>query len=222
MFYSDYIEGNEFIKFNNGNIVLPQIVDIMRIFEVKGKYAYVDGGVENARKQYGDYWVIFLTEPVLPIISNPTNEDSDNDGLFDGKAQDYKGKIIAPQDSNPLVTDGPVGMWKTHIENVTKNDIPSELGDWYGYSQQSDLSMFPELNKVINDLSEYADWGTEYINLLSDNSGVEGFAAFMDEWTYLCLESDIIDISSDDYKNVAALVPLIENLKPPAMLGRIE
>lgn len=83
MFYSDCAEENKFIKFNNGNIELPQVADIMRIFEVNGIYAYVDSGVEEARKQYGDCWAIFLTEPVLPIISDPTSVDSDGDGRVD-------------------------------------------------------------------------------------------------------------------------------------------
>ena len=85
MFYSDCAEENEFIKFKNGNIELPQVADIMRIFEVNGIYAYVDGGVEEARKQYGDCWAIFLTEPVLPIISDPTSVDGDGDGIIDIK-----------------------------------------------------------------------------------------------------------------------------------------
>ena len=83
MFYSDCAEENKFIKFNNGNIELPQVADIMHIFEVNGIYAYVDGGVEEARKQYGDCWAIFLTEPVLPIISDPTSVDGDGDGYSD-------------------------------------------------------------------------------------------------------------------------------------------
>ena len=89
MFYSDCAEENKFIKFNNGKIELPQVADIMRIFEVNGIYAYVDGGVEEARKQYGDCWAIFLTEPVLPIISDPTSVDGDGDGIFD-KFDDQK------------------------------------------------------------------------------------------------------------------------------------
>ena len=92
MFYSDCAEENEFIKFKNGNIELPQVADIMRIFEVNGIYAYVDGGVEAARKQYGDCWAIFLTEPVLPIISDPTSVDGDGDGIldrYDGEALVY-------------------------------------------------------------------------------------------------------------------------------------
>ena len=80
MFYSDCAEENEFIKFKNGHIELPQVADIMRIFEVNGIYAYVDGGLEEARKQYGDCWAIFLTEPVLPIISDPTDLSGDGDG----------------------------------------------------------------------------------------------------------------------------------------------
>lgn len=70
----------------------------MRIFEVNGIYAYVDGGVEEARKQYGDCWAIFLTEPVLPIISDPTSVDSDGDSVSDAEETMLNGK-------NPLILD---------------------------------------------------------------------------------------------------------------------
>lgn len=61
--------------------------------------------------------------------SNPNNEDSDNDGLLDGKAQYHKGKALAPTDPKPLVVTSSNGLWKTHIEK-----IESEEKTTYGYS----------------------------------------------------------------------------------------
>ena len=110
MFYSDCAEENEFIKFKNGHIELPQVADIMRIFEVNGIYAYVDGGVEEARKQYGDCWAIFLTEPVLPIISDPTSVDGDGDGLPDGNDP-----VMLSCNNNSEVRDNLLGV---NIKNV--------------------------------------------------------------------------------------------------------
>ena len=107
MFYSDCAKENEFIKFKNGNIELPQVADIMRIFEVNGIYAYVDGGVEEARKQYGDCWAIFLTEPVLPIVSDPTSEDGDKDSVLD------------INDSKPLLNDISTGIWQEDDEDYS-------------------------------------------------------------------------------------------------------
>lgn len=60
------------------------------------------------------------------LYSNPCMVDSDNDGLLDGKEQrDIYGKIIAPKDQNPLVADGPIGVWKEHISS-TVNGTPSQ------------------------------------------------------------------------------------------------
>lgn len=83
MFYSDFVKESKFITFDNGVINLPQVADVMRIFEENGEYAYVDGGIEKAREQYGNYWAIFLTRPILPILSDPTAPDSDGDMIPD-------------------------------------------------------------------------------------------------------------------------------------------
>lgn len=84
MFYSDFVKESKFITFDNGVINLPHVADVMRIFEENGEYAYVDGGIEKAREQYGNSWAVFLTRPILPIWSDPTSEDGDKDDLPDG------------------------------------------------------------------------------------------------------------------------------------------
>ena len=57
----------------------------------------------------------------LPILSDPTEKDSDGDGLLDGESQYYNGKNIAPPDPDKLKMNGPKNIWKTHIEQI-KND----------------------------------------------------------------------------------------------------
>ena len=63
------------------------------------------------------------------MYSNPEKEDSDGDGLFDGKAQYHNGKALAPTDPDPINVTGEFNMWKTHIE-----EIKSETKTAYGYS----------------------------------------------------------------------------------------
>lgn len=110
------------------------------------------------------------TTRITPIISNPGSEDSDEDGLLDNDYQyGSNGKIIAPKEKkeNRLKTDGPIGMWKKHIEAAQSTSVPYTLGDWYGRTSldlkntgtEGFEAGFKELdfwlNKVSNDIKEY-------------------------------------------------------------------
>ena len=72
---------------------------------------------------------------ILPVTSNPTKADSDGDGLLDKTyTYDDNGNIIAPKDENVWESDGPIGLWTAHRDNLIRNNnsFPSELGKWYG------------------------------------------------------------------------------------------
>jgi len=45
--------------------------------------------------------------------SDPANDDTDGDGLNDGKRGEYNGKVLLPIDPNPTKYDGPNGIWQT-------------------------------------------------------------------------------------------------------------
>ncbi len=64
----------------------------------------------------------FISLSFLPILSDPTNKDSDGDGLLDGESQYYKGKKIAPQDPNRLKMNGPNNIWKIHIAQIKNGE----------------------------------------------------------------------------------------------------
>ena len=58
----------------------------------------------------------------LPILSDPTEKDSDGDGLLDGESQYYNGKNIAPPDPDKLKMNGPKNIWKKHIAQIKNNE----------------------------------------------------------------------------------------------------
>ena len=54
--------------------------------------------------------------------SDPNKEDSDGDGLLDGKATYVNSKKVAPKDPDPLKRNGPENAWKTHIAQIESGE----------------------------------------------------------------------------------------------------
>lgn len=94
------------------------------------------------------------TPPVkyLPILSDPTKEDSDGDGLIDGEPQYYKytvnggeyTKLIAPTDPAPMSYTGPKNLWKTQISQMKYGVVGHEYGN--------DIDLDVEVDKDIADM----------------------------------------------------------------------
>ena len=153
---------------------------------------------------------------VVPILSDPTSEDGDGDGLLDGKRYEINGRIIAPKDPNPLRIDGPAGVWKKHIESA-RGDVPTMVDRWYGESQVNEykyVTHFVQNNiKILTTqmlknemygianianldkektacILDIADW-RNYLDLNSSNSGIEGFDSLKSEAVLMTLSGDI-------------------------------
>ena len=92
------------------------------------EFFYVESGLERY-KTAAAHEALWKSR-VLPINSDPTREDSDGDGLLDGISQEENGIKIAPKDQSPLYYDGPVNMWKNHIEQM-KYDNHSNVATEY-------------------------------------------------------------------------------------------
>lgn len=138
---TDYKEinfGCNLIKFENGIVTLPTYGACV---DYKSELTYVERGLNRfgdviiSDKSFLDY--VYETVRVLPIVSDPTSEDGDGDGLLDGKAlslpisdteNNHNTKIIAPQDPNPLKTDGPDGVWRKHIE-IQEKEVATEYNN---------------------------------------------------------------------------------------------
>lgn len=121
MFFANKLGNCQLIKFEDNEIKLPSVNKIIAELD---EIAYVQSGLLKAKIQYRDCFDEFLCLTVLPVISDPTNEDSDNDGLLDGKVQEYNGKIIAPQDKEPLKPNGPSGVWSRYINEMSSSEVP--------------------------------------------------------------------------------------------------
>lgn len=152
---------NQLIKWDNDNIMLPTLQEYCD--EIN------NSKVKKAMREYvKENWEPLLNINVMPTTSNPMNEDSDGDGLLDGKPYEYNDEILAPADNDPLVPNGSKDIWLTHIENAKNKNIPEEIGHWYGYTD-------PQLN----------------------NTELAGFQALYDEFLYL-VENDKIDLLKID------------------------
>lgn len=134
-----------------------------------------DGIPDNIElKYFGEQLTSAMTyEQYLASIycgSDPAKADSDNDGLLDGKTQynDKDNTIIAPIDPSPTQANGPIGMWKTHINNAKRDNIPTTLNKWHGKTQ-------PDL----------------------ENTGTEGIDAFIQEVYYLISINELSLFQSD-------------------------
>lgn len=57
---------------------------------------------------------------VYDYYSNPTKEDTDGDGLFDGKAVVIEGKTAIPKDQEPKIKNGIDGIWTKQVEQLLK------------------------------------------------------------------------------------------------------
>lgn len=66
------------------------------------------------------------------MYSDPNSIDSDGDGLYDNsqrviKDQNNNDKIVAPKDTQPLIVNGPKGIWQSQYNIEVNGDIPCSL-----------------------------------------------------------------------------------------------
>ena len=156
------------------NIDDPNNIQLYTFREIKGKVGeklfYVKNGLNRYRSATGDFTesVESLNSArILPIKSDPNSIDSDGDGLFDYEVRtNVDGIIIAPKDPHALKTDGPNGMWKAHIENAMRTDIPTENIKWYGESIPSTVTNngIEGFNEFKKELEQLIEDGEIYLN----------------------------------------------------------
>ncbi len=195
------------------------------MFSVKLPYekinADTDGDYDDDGLKNGEEMTVVINEDTgkvyIKMTSYPLLEDSDNDGLLDGKVQENsEGETIAPKDPNLLKYDGPKGVWEEHIR-LADRTVPSDLPKWYGHVQNSiDIEIFEKLPNYLKtnitgliktnatvaaeiaglDLEKASyildvmDW-RNYVDLNEENSGIEGFDTLIWEIIALTMTGDI-------------------------------
>lgn len=125
------------------NKELSSVIPVKKI-NVMDYFLLIDVPVE-VRGKYID---------VYDYYSNPAKEDTDGDGLFDGKAVDVDGKTAIPQDPEPKIINGIEGVWAKQVEQYKNGVVATEYADDYNWNvpELSDkIEGFPT-NKYIADL----------------------------------------------------------------------
>ncbi|MCI5583836.1 MAG: DUF4474 domain-containing protein, partial [Anaeroplasma sp.] len=117
---------------------------------------------EHFAEQYGhnidsEFWSM----PVLPINSDPSKPDADNDGLLDGEAQYVNGKIVVPRDYDKLYHNGPQNAkyyWEKQVYLQQNNDYQTQ------YAEDRELDKdFEEFFKNLNiENNQFALWSMLY------------------------------------------------------------
>ena len=88
------------------------------------------------------YTIVEQYIDVYDYYSNPAVEDTDSDGLMDGRAIYVDGKKVAPRDQEPKVQNGLDGIWKEHVKQYMFGNVATEYSDDYGLE-------FPDLSEKI-------------------------------------------------------------------------
>jgi hypothetical protein len=88
---------------------------------------YVEEGLSRFMDTHtpGPDLVYHLSQiPILPINSDPTSEDGDDDGLLDGKEITDNSIKVAPKDNEPLRKTPHSELWKHHISEMKNGSTP--------------------------------------------------------------------------------------------------
>lgn len=142
--------------------------------------------VESYVSKYGSS--IKLEQNMIPVYdfsSNPVKEDSDDDGLLDGKHvydkfvvdPDAKKNIVAPKDTQPLEKNGTKEIWEAHIDNASYTVIPNDYADENGWEISFDQKLADSLVQLLVQLDDFAMDNYEEIRekVLAIKSVFEGF-----------------------------------------------
>ena len=120
MFFNKKLFKHKLITHENNEIKLPSVDKVINNLD---EIAYVQSGREKAKEQYGDSYDEFLNFSVLPIISDPTNEDSDNDNLPDVCEHYIKSKGLHADTDHDGISDSVEYFFNTSpIKNDTDNN----------------------------------------------------------------------------------------------------
>jgi hypothetical protein len=93
------------------------------------------------------------------LKSNPASIDSDNDGLYDNvprlvNENTVSERIVAPIDPEPLVPNGPDGVWDNHVNEQKTGIVPTEYISDNGFGSDEISGLIEKIteNQFIADI----------------------------------------------------------------------
>jgi hypothetical protein len=141
---------------------------------------WISGMPSSDFEKYLNY--ILNSTYILPIYSDPTDEDTDGDGLLDGtatyinKGKDNE-KKVAPKDPNPFKSNGPENAWKAHIEQIENGEnLSTDYSDDYYEADEFEAKLeflwgiLPYLDNNLAEvfLSSTSEFGSKFLDFRYD------------------------------------------------------
>ena len=195
----------------DGSVILPTIQECIDFVDVP----YAAEGLERYKLVKGEHIPLINVEAyidyvlnstyILPIFSDPTNADTDGDGLLEGTAIFYEEdsvlfgdqdpKILLPADKYPLKYDGPAGVWLKQAEMVREGVIPTRY------------TLLPSFkNEKMNELAEEADLLVDiflYMEAIANERVIDWFEDALKEsaegTAALVTGADFLDFVQDNH-----------------------
>lgn len=146
---------------------------------------------------------------VYDFFSNPALEDTDNDGLLDGRSilSEDRNITIAPRDPAPKQADGPKGLWKEHIRAMRNGEkLATEHSENYYLYEDYDKSLrkvrflgidnFPAIPIFEYLLGGWASVGSMILDFQYDNREIALHSDWL-QWQAIGGYNDFYDIVFD-------------------------
>lgn len=138
----------------NKNVILPTFGEILE--QLGREHSMVKNAIklfiDNNSDIAIDKYDKILSQRMLLLNSDPTKEDSDDDGLLDGKRQLYNGRVMLPKDTDPFYYNGPHGIWDKQKEMVETENIQTEYSDKYIINQDIERIIVPYADPIVDTL----------------------------------------------------------------------
>lgn len=140
--------------------------------------------------------------------SDPSKKDSDDDGLYDSGNRKINGVVVAPPDPDPTNSNGPKGMWNTHV-------MQQDIGVVSRKYDQKDMTL--KVDDWIESMSDAMKKGAEEENIYMPDA--EEVATVIVK-SILTLRDDVSN-NQDDIHDFAVCLRFIVKKLPLAEIGSL-
>lgn len=161
------------IRLENGKVIYtdPTLADTDGDGKLDGEEIIPQAMIKEFPEELGIwlpemYDIIKAANRYYFIMNTDANSaDSDGDGLQDNVRVYYNGKVMLPIDPNPLVKDGPDGVWQEQYLLAMEASETGCVATEYDYSQTDDNT---EMHEIAEDADIYIDMLLEYSDIIKN------------------------------------------------------